>query len=64
MQAALPTVIWRDVPVQHFATPKGEYAPDRLGQQCRPLQLAPPVLPGQQVTTQADMRLRSWLVSR
>ena len=38
MQAVLPTVIWRDVAAQHFATPKGEYDPAALGQQCRPLQ--------------------------
>ena len=40
VQEALPKIIWRDVPVQHFATPKGEYDPAALGQQCQPLETA------------------------
>ena len=31
-------LIWRDVPVQHFATPKGDYDPASLGKHCQPLQ--------------------------
>lgn len=30
-------MIWRDVPVQHFATPKGAFDPAALGQHCQPL---------------------------
>lgn len=33
----LPTMIWRDVSVQHFATAKGAYDPASLGRQCQPL---------------------------
>lgn len=33
----LPAFIWRTTSVQHFATPKGQYDPAKLGQQCRPL---------------------------
>lgn len=33
----LPEFIWRTTSVQHFATPKGQYDPASLGQQCKPL---------------------------